>query len=447
MDYDGHRVGVGRLGRLVLGGAAGSVLLLVAALATSVVVAETTSSDPDWTGSASENVSHSDLDRAWHPDLAADSSGQIVVVWSDETAAGGRDIYYASGTGGAWSTPQVVSDTAHSSLFPYALAVGDRHFVAWVDDLSPGKNILEAEIGSGQTREIPSPVAPEYLQPCLAASTDRLHVVFSGSDRNVPDLYHASRPLLGTSWPLAERIYTSTAFYGSVHPALAIGPDGSTLHLAWENKDTDLRSILYMSGTVSGAAVNWSSAITLSTGISRSLRPDLAVASNGDVHVTWAEVGEAGYEHEQYVRYVRYDAVSGLWSYPAVRIDPELVQVHQDSPTYIGPAIAVWEEDGDTDVCIAWHGFRAGDPGAEEVLLRCSADGGETWTAATENVSRSTTQAGWEVSIRPLIAFDISGTLHAVWQERAGSNVTEDYEVYHSASWRKVFLPLVVRNG
>jgi hypothetical protein len=326
--------------------------------------------------------------------------------------------------------------------------VADRHFVAWIDDLSPGKAILEAEIGTGETRQIPSPVAPEYLQPCLAASTDRLHAVFSGSDRNIPDLYYTSRSLLGTSWPLAERIYTSTAVYGSVHPALAADSDGSTLHLVWENKDSDLRSIMYMSGTVGGAGVDWSPVITLSTGITLSLRPDIAVAPNGDVHVVWGEVGEAGYEHEQYVRHVRYDAETGSWGLPAVRVDPVLVQVHQDSPTYIGPAVGVWEMDGgDIQVCAAWHGFRAGAPGAEEVLMRCSPDGGETWTGPTLNVSRSTTQDGWEVSVRPLITFDDVGTIHAVWQERAGSNVTEDYEVFYSASLRQVYLPCIVKGG
>jgi hypothetical protein len=444
---DTGRMMLGRHLRLLLGGAAGTALLAAAALATSVALAETSTSDPDWAGSPPENISQSDTNRAWHPDIAADASGEAVIVWSDETAADGRDIYYASGAGGIWSSPQVVSDTAHDSLFPYVLAVGDRYFVAWIDDLSPGKHVLESQIGTGATREIPSPVAPEYVQPCLGASTDRLHVVFSGSDRNIPDLYHSSRPLLGTSWPLAERIYTSTAVYGSVHPALAIGPDGSTLHLVWENKDTDLRSILYMSGTISGAAVAWSPSITLSTGITLSIRPDIAVASDGDIHVVWGEVGEAGYEYEQYARHVRYDAGIGSWDLPAVRIDPVLVQVHQDSPTYIGPAIGVWQAGGgDTQVCVAWHGFRAGDPGAEEVLMRCSSDAGETWAGGTVNVSRSTTQSGWEVSIRPLIAFDSGGTVHAVWQERAGSNVTEDYEVFYSASWRQVFVPLIV-NG
>jgi hypothetical protein len=431
--------------RSLLRGAAGIGVLLTVALATSIVIADVSTSDPDWTGSPSTDISHSSLDRAWHPDIAAASSGEVAIVWSDETSANGRDIYYTSGFGGAWSPPQVISDTAYSSLFPYVLAVGDRHFVAWVDDLSPGKQILETEIGSATTRVVPSPVAPEYLQPCLAASTDRLHVVFSGSDRGVPDLYHASRPLLGATWPEAERIYASTATYGSVDPALAVGPDGSTLHLVWENKESDLRSIMYMSGTVGGAGVNWSSSITLSTGITKSLRPDIAVSSNGDIHVAWGEVGAAGFRYEQYVRYVRYDASSGSWDFPAVRIDPVLVQVHQDSPTYISPAIDVWDEDGIMDVCVVWHGFRAGDPGAEDVLVRCSSDGGKTWTAATHNVSRSTSESGWEVSVRPLIAFDITGTLHAVWQERAGSNVTEDYEVYHSASWRRVFVPLVVR--
>jgi hypothetical protein len=365
-------------------------------------------------------------------------------VWSDETVADGRDIYFASGAGGAWSASQVVSNTPTSSLFPYVLAVGDRHFVAWVDGLSPqDRELFEAEIGTGETQAVPSSAAPELLQPCLAASTDRLHVVFGASNVGVPDLYHSSRPLAGGAWEQAQLIHASPTFFESTDPALAAGPAGDSLHLVWENKSAQSNSIMYMNGTVSGATVSWSPAITLSTGITFSIRPDIAVASNGDIHVTWGET-IAGDYNEQYVRYTRYDADGGAWSASAVRIDPNPVRVNEDSPTYIGPAIAI-EGSGDK-VCIAWHGFRDGDPGAEEILARCSSDGGDTWPSATENVSRSTTQAGWEVSIRPLLTFDPQGTLHVVWQERAGSDLKMDYEVYYSASRERVFLPLVLRN-
>jgi len=423
------------------------VILLLIALGASSAFAGVATSDPDWSGSPPQNISHSDLDRARQPDIDVDSSGEAVIVWSDETAADGRDIRFASGTGGVWSASQVVSDTAAGSLFPYVLAVGDRHFVAWVDGLSPqDRELFEAEIGAGETRAVPSPAAPELLQPCLAASTDRLHVVFGASNVGVPDLYHSSRPLGGGAWEQAQIIHTSPIFFESADPALAADPAGNKLHLVWENKSSQSSSIMYMSGMVSGATVSWSSAITLSTGITFSIRPDIAVASNGDIHVTWGET-IAGDYNEQYVRYIRYDADGGTWGVSSVRIDPNPVRVNEDSPTYISPAIAVWEHGDETKVCIAWHGFRDSDPGAEEILARCSSDGGSTWPSSTENVSRSTTEAGWEVSIRPLVAFDVQGALHVVWQERAGSDLTTDYEVYYSASWERIFLPLVLRNN
>jgi hypothetical protein len=432
--------------RLLFRGSLWPTILLLVALPAGSAIAEVTASDPDWAGSPPENVSHSSLDRARQPDIDVDSSGETVIVWSDETMLNGRDIYYAKATGDSWSTPQVVSDTVESSLFPYALAVDDRHFVAWVDGESPqDRELLEAEIGAGGTRAIPSPAAAELLQPCLAASTDRLHVVFGASNVGVPDLYHSSRPLAGGAWAQAQLIHASPVFFESADPALAADPDGNKLHLVWENKGSESSSIMYMSGTVSGSAVSWSPAITLSTGITFSIRPDIAVTANGDIHVTWGETIAEDY-NEQYVRHIRYDADSDTWDGSAVRIDPNPVRVNEDSPTYIGPAVAVWEDSDETQVCIAWHGFRDGDPGAEEILLRCSSDGGSTWPSATENVSRSTTQAGWEVSIRPLLAFDTGGTLHIVWQERAGSDLKTNYEVYYSASSHRIFLPLVLRN-
>jgi hypothetical protein len=409
-----------------------------------------TTSDPDWAGSTPENVSHSSTDRARQPDIAIDSSGEAVTTWTDEWNDGTdrQDIFFASNTGSGWSAPQIISNTVQASRLSDVLAVDDKHFVAWVDGSGySAREVFETEIGTSEIRTIPCSANPELTQPSLAASADRLHIAFSAKPAGTPHLYHSSRSLTGGAWQNAAHIYTPPIPFESINPALAAAQDENLLHLVWEIKSLELRSVMYMSGTVSGAAVSWSPAITLSTGITFSMRPDIAVASNGDVHVTWGETVEEDY-NEQYVRYIRYDADSGTWDDSAVRIDPNPVRVNEESPTYIGPAIALWEDSDETQVCMAWHGFRDDDvgPGAEEILLRCSSDGGNSWPSATENVSRSTTQAEWEFSIRPRLAFDTEGTLHIVWQERAGSDVTTDYEVYYSASSHRIFLPLVLRN-
>jgi hypothetical protein len=412
--------------------------LLAAAMTTAALAA---TSEANWWGTPPINISRSGRIAAWQPDIAVGASGEAIVVWTDQGAAV-QDPYTASGHGSSWSAPAVVSQTAHNSRFPDLTASGDRAFVTWVE---PPSAVFEAELGISETRAITATVPCVDSGPRLAAGTNELHVLFSAGAANVPDIYHAVRPFTDTAWSAATRAYTSTSLYGSWWAALAVEHDGQTLHAVWENKGLSIRSVHYMSGTVSGFDVQWSSAITLSTGIANSGYPDIAVDSGGNVHVAWAELGPGGFS-EQYVRYARYDAAAGSWALPAVRIDPVPAQANEESPTYIAPSVALCEAQS-VRACVAWYGFRAGDPEAEEVLIRCSSDGGSSWSSMrTANVSRTTSQSAWEISMRPSIACDEEGLIHAVWQERAGNDLTSDYEVYYSREMRRTYFPLVL-NG
>jgi len=269
--------------------------LLMAGLMVSVVVAA--ASDPDWDGTVPENISHSDQLRAWQPDIALDSSGRVVVVWSDQRS-GDRNIYTISDDGGTWSEPQVIRETAESSWYPDVLAVGDEIFVAWVDLDTTIYEAGKTAIGTWETRQIPSPVSLFGTQARLAAGAGRLHIVFNAGE-TVSEIYHASRTLTETAWPTAKRIYTSTA-WGSWLPALAAGPNGETLHVVWQDHHALGKTIMYMSGTVSAADVDWSSAITLSTGITSSRWSDIAVDSSGTPHIIWGEQGGGGMMSSMY---------------------------------------------------------------------------------------------------------------------------------------------------
>jgi len=412
--------------------------------AITATVAFAAASDPDWRGTAPVNVSNSAGRAAWQPDIAIASSGQAIVVWSDEGAST-RDPFTASNDGGAWSVPEVVSETAHDARFPDLLVVEDQAFVAWAE---PPSVAFETEIGGGETRAITAAVALVDYGPRLAAGSNSLHILLSAGAANIPDIYHASRLLTDTVWSEATPAYTSTALFGSWWPALAADQEGQTLHAVWENKGSSVRSIQYISGTVNGVAVQWSSAITLSTGMTHASYPDIAVDFAGNVHVVWTEVGEGIYS-DQYVRYTRYNASSSSWMTPTVRIDPVPVKANKDSPSYIAPSIALCPDDEEAvRTCVAWYGFRAGEPEAEDVLLRCSPDGGDSWSSSdTYNVSRTTTQSAWEISMRPSIACDADGLIHAVWQERAGEDPLQEYDIYYTREMHRIHLPLVLRNG
>jgi len=423
--------------------------LLVAGLMVGVVVA---AADSDWDGTEPRDVSHSSLDQAWQPVIAAGSSGRMVTAWSDQRSEEGPRVIYtisSDDNGRTWSTAVAVAETADTSGLPDAVIVGDQVFVAWYDQANTypySTTIHEAEVATGAEHRIPGPLSSTPTRPSLAAGGGRLHVVFSGGASNIPDICHVMRSLTATAWPTATVVYTHTGT-GSWNPMLAVGPGGKTLHMVWEERASQSeRAIIYMRGTVNDDDVDWTSPLTLSTGITLSVWPAIAADTRGNLHVVWGEQVGSGalQERKHYIRYMRYDAASDLWS-TAIRIDPALVSVNERNPTNSVPSLALTERDDQVTVCVAWHGFREGghvEP-AEEVLLSCSEDGGQSW-ADPQNMSRS--PGAEAISILPSITFDALGQLHGVWQERTGESAIFDYQIYHTHALSLVFLPLVMRS-
>ncbi len=403
--------------------------------------------DPDWAGTEPGRISSSRTSRAWQSAIATGPPQRVVVAWSDQESLGApRNVYVRRSDDNAhtWSAPEVVSETVHQSALPDACVTGSQAFVAWVDQLTIGGEsvaLYEAEVGVAGTREIPSPIPLSSPRPRLAAGPDRLDAVFS-ADVNV---LYASRPLAATTWPTATRIYTSTTALSVWFPVLAIGPGGDALHVVWQEDDfvTGESAIMYVRGEMNDSTVQWEPARELAaTKTSEFFYPTVAADSAGNLHVAWGEASGTGglALRDQYVRYMRYDVDSGEWISPAIRIDLDPVRVNQYNPTYTAPSLALFEKSGKTEVCVAWHGFRAGGVG-ERVLLSCSLDQGQSWSVP-ENMSRSAEVEA--MSLAPAIAFDAAGQLHGVWQEHnadMGDSVIYDYQVYHCRALYRTFMP------
>jgi hypothetical protein len=425
------------------------------------VVAQTNPDWIDWDGTSPASISgDAEAFRAWQPAIAAGPPGRMMTAWSDVSQSAGakRDIHLvlSADNGRTWSTPRAITTALHSAL-PDAIIVGDRHFVAWVDQLVEGGQmaaLYEAEVAETgdvvAVRSIPIPAALQSqsssTRPRLAVSEDRLHVVFNAGDPS--SILYAVRPLTATAWPTAT-IVTSTAAFGSWFPSLIVDPDGETLHLVWQDLAPGERTVRYMRWNASGTDLCTLSPVT-TTENTQWIHPSIAADSGGNLHVVWGEeVGTGSADKlDQYVRYTRYDADSGSWT-PSERVFSEHVKVNADDPRDVSPSLALKEEDGETEICVAWHGFREGSAVlAEEVLLSCSNDDGETWSEP-RNMSRSFGYDPGEtdVSIIPAITFDMMGQLHGVWQERTGLvSLVPYYEIYHTRGVHVVFLPLVVRS-
>ena len=430
-------------GGIVIPLAVGSFLLLVA-------LAAARTDWPEWPASPPENFSQSGIDRARRPAVAAGPSGRMVVVWRDQLGLGSPGWLYVRLTqdrGLTWSAPEVVTSTTEEIFPPDALIAGGRHFVTWAQRRANNRiAVYEAEKAAGwSTHQIPGPASDAPAHPHLAVAGAWIYVVFSAnrSPGAPTDLLYSYRPLTGTTWPTATVFFTHTAFLGgSQFPKIASDPDGTTLHVVWEEKRSAFeRSILYASGTVAASgAVTWGPPITLSEGITLSKNPDIVVDSTGDVHVVWGESTDQG----QYVRYARYDADAGRWLLPAVRLPDIPMQLNEIDPADLAPHISVFERN-QTRACVVWHGFRRGDASeAEEVWISCSTDEGATWSIPN-NVSRSP----GVVSIMPWAAFDDVGHLYVVWEERTQTVGSDTfYEVFACQGFnRTVFLPLVMQGG
>jgi hypothetical protein len=371
------------------------------------------------------------------PTLGVGAGGQVVyLAWSDDRGTSSNIYYAASANRGlSWATPQSVKVTNRDSLRPNIIVLDSNPYVAWADETADTLHhkTYEKALGAGALAAVPNDQDVLALAPRLGRAPEGgLHMVLHGGDNNQTDILYSHRDAGTTTWAATSLVYPHEAV-GSSDPALAVSPNGSVLHVVWQEKFSTTESkILYRRGQLGKNGVTWGSRQSLSNGIPLSVRPAIALA-NGMVHVVWGEVAADG----QYVRY-RYGDGQGNWSPSKVRVDREPVHLNSLLPTELSPSVVVAPSGG---VCVAWNGYRIKANQAEEIYVSCTTDLGVVWSAPV-NVSRSPEAP----SVRPVLAVGSDGVLHAAWRERVGSGGVNNCEIYYARSFPfSVMLPLINR--
>lgn len=149
--------------------------------------------------------------------------------------------------------------------------------------------------------------------------------------------------------------------------------------------------LLGVLGANTARSQTWSTPVDISSGITESKHPAIAIGPGGDVHVVWEAFTSPNWE----ILYSR-KPVGGVWTSP--------VNVSNTSGASNRPAIAVGE---DGSLHVVWHDAAAGD---WDILCSTkSADG--SWSPAS-NISNN---AGW--SFHPEIVVGGDGSLHVVWHD------------------------------
>jgi hypothetical protein len=384
--------------------------------------------DNFWIGwSLPVNISQCPTNLATFATLGVVNGGQtIYAAWTDGRESS-RNIYYAASTdnGWHWDAPQPVLETASDSWRPSMVISGTTPILAWAETTWPSERATyQLTLGDPTPTTVPNDHTVLAYAPRLALGPGgELHLALHGGLDARPDILYSRRAAGATAWPTATVVFESTNT-GSYYPAIAVSADGQTVHLVWQDNFGGAQStVYYLRGQQSGDEVIWETPLSLSEGITRSVRPAIALWGE-TVHVVWGEQA-SGFE-EQYVGYSRSEDEGLNWSAPD-RVSPEPVSANNVAPTDVAPTLAIAPSGA---LCVAWHGFHSGMVSkTEEIYLACSSDQGANWGSPV-NVSRSRNV----MSIRPVLAIGSDGILSLAWQELAGSDPLSEYQIYYARS-------------
>jgi len=393
------------------------------------------------------------------PDLALGPAGKIAVVWAGNDT---KDIVLARLNEGVWHTTVLTGTESVEALRPNLVYTGTQLLTAWTEATAgESNNVVQYDVDEGMPPQVVASLYGKTIAPRMAVGANGAYMVFaaatSEATRSQTDLYYTYRLGNATTWvsPTIAITHSQAVLPNSGqvwYPDLALSPDGGTLHVVWEQVETIIepevsysRTIWYTAGVWQTGEQQflWSLPVRLSPAGQIAVRPRIAVDEAGRVHVTWVEL-YGGLLIRPPGQYINYRRLEGIHWTKSIRIDPVHVMVNNITPTW---STAITDARGDT-ICAVWHGYRGTleDIGQENILMRCSRNGGQTWDPLTTNVSETPNR----LSLYPAIRIDSTGHLHIVWREYQGGSYMTNYDIYYrsgSIPKFRIYLPLVMRKS
>jgi len=341
--------------------------------------------------------------------IAVDPSGNLHVLWNDNTP-GNPEIYYKKSTdgGSTWASSQRLTWTSGS--WGPAIAVdpsGNLH-VVWHDD-TPGKQEMyyKKSTDGGSTwassQRLTWTSGRSYCYPAIAVdSLGNLHIVWADNTPGNEEIYYTKSTNAGASWTASKRL-TWTA-ERSNNSRIAVDPSGNP-HLVWDENKSGHDETYYKKSADGGAA--WTTAKNLTWTPGDSYLGAIVVDPSGNLHVVNQDNTREGFE----VYYKKSTDGGTSWS-TSQRL------TWTSCVAYLSAGMAV---DASNNLHVVWPDRT---PGNCEIYYKKSTDGGSTWTTA----KRLTWTPGMSLlGATAAIAADPSSNLHVVWDDKTPGN----YEIYY----------------
>jgi hypothetical protein len=329
-----------------------------------------------------------------YPAVAVDSSENIHVVWQDDSSAN-KEIYYKKGSSGGSSwTFQRLTWTSGDSSYPSIAVDSNNHiFVVW-EDASPGNIEIyfkkSTNGGTSWTTKRLSWNSGYSKYPCIAVdSSDNIFLVWHDSSQGNNEIFFKKSTDGGSSW-MTKRITWNS---GISDQASVAAHSSGNIYVVWREHTPGNAEVYFQRSTNGGTS--WTTKrLTWNAGMS--LRPDIALDSNGYIHVTWYDTSQGDYE----IFYKKSTDNGTSWITKRLTWNPSFSQ---------GPKIAT---DSSNAVHVVWQDY---SPSNWNAFYKMSTDGGLNW---------SQQRISWSdgVSVEPEITISPSEKIYIVWTDYSPGN-------------------------
>jgi len=277
------------------------------------------------------------------PDITVDGDGNAYAVWMD-WRNGHSDIFFATRAvaSATWSADVQVNDDATTegqSQPAVALDADSNAYAVWQDNRSGEPDIYFAyraavsTTWSANVRVDDDPGTSLQDGPALAVDADgNAYAVWRDQRNGNPDIYFAARPAGGT-WGASVRVNDDVGTAEQSDPAIAVDTNGD-VYVMWADERNGNQD-LYFATRPAGGSFGANVRVDDDLGAANQRFPAIAVNSGGDVYATWRD-DSYGVGHVRFARSAATPAYAMEGRYTSPELDTHVTAVTWESLTWQG---------------------------------------------------------------------------------------------------------------
>jgi hypothetical protein len=284
-------------------------------------------------------------DNSLYVDIAVDISDNIHITWQDDSP-GNAEIYYKKSTnnGTSWSSTKRLTNNSGDSRNPEISAdsSGNIHLV-WFDFSTGDTEIFYKKStnwgNNWQATKRLTWNSGSSTNPALGLdSNGHIHVVWEDSTPGNSELYYKKSTNGGANWSKAKRLTWNSGISDTNAGCLGIDSN-DYIHIVWSDNTPGNYEIYYKRSESGGNT--WTSSKRLTWNSDDSAYPSVALDTNDDIHVVFHEGPMDGHE----IFYKKSTNTGTTWISKRLSWNSG-DSVFPDIAVYLGETIhVVWNDD------------------------------------------------------------------------------------------------------